>query len=424
MKIEGNDQTTIIESQNGRQVCLYAWDNTNNGLLLQGRTTGEYQMEINNFNNGGYRPISFNRGTSYMVVGDVVNNSGVSSKFAVKGDSIFYADDGVGGYTNRLKIGATIEPSVSIFPTINNSLNIGNGNNYYKTIHSGIFDCKTQIKLNTFAPVSGSYRTKGIFFRLGFNGSTSPYTGDNMAIRSCLSSTLVGDRMLLSAYGGLSFCTENNDTGDSGFTGRKLLIDDKIYNYVDMVPNSDGQYNLGSSGLKFNDIYGNNIRAHTSLYASSIRPYSGTVIDFNNASLTFSANKSISVDNLFASATNRDLYLGNGPSAIKMAIRHTGTIEVSVDLNPSSDQAGDLGSASLRYAQIHGMTINAAIQVTANQITSYDASEIVNINAVLRPATNNARTLGDGTNRWSEVYANNGTINTSDRNTKKRYYTD
>jgi len=418
MKIEGNDQTAIIESQNGRQVCLYAWDNANNGLLLQGRTTGEYQMEINNFNNGGYRPISFNRGASYMVVGDVVNNSGVSSKFAVKGDAVFYADDGAGGYTNRLKIGAIIEPSVSIFPTINNSLNIGNGNNYYKTIHSGIFDCKTQIKLNTFAPVSGSYRTKGIFFRLGFNGSTSPYTGDNMAIRSCLSSTLVGDRMLLSAYGGLSFCTENNDTGDSGFTGRKLLIDDKIYTYVSTVPNSDGTYDLGSASLKFNEIYGNNVRAHTRLYASSIQPYSGSGVNFHSSSITLDNNQSITTDNLF-SASNRDLYLGNGPSAIKMAIRHTGTIEVSVDLNPSSDQAGDLGSASLRYAQIHGMTLNAGIQVATNQITSYDANEIVNIDSVLRPATNNTRSLGDNTNRWTQLFATNATINTSDRNSKK-----
>jgi len=418
IKIEGNDQTAIIESQNGRQVCLYAWDNANSGLLLQGRNSGEYQMEINNYNNGGYRPISFNRGTSYMVVGDEINNSGISSKFAVKGDAVFYADDGVGGYTNRLKIGATIEPSASIIPTINNSINMGNNFYYYKTIHSGIFDCKGQLKMDTFSPVSGSYKTKGIYFRDGFDGSSSPYTGDNMAIRSCLSSALVGDRMLLSAYGGLSFCTENNDTGESGFTGRKLLIDDKIYSYVDTVPNSDGQFNLGSSSLKYNELYSNNVRAHTSLYASSIRPYSGSVVNFHSSSITLDNNQSINTDNLF-SASNRDLYLGNGPSGIKMALRHTGTIEVSVDLNPSSDQAGDLGSSSLRYAQIHGMTLNAGVQVATNQITSYDVNEIVNINAVLRPSTNNTRTLGDGTNRWSEVFATNGTINTSDRNDKK-----
>jgi len=417
MKIEGNDQTAIIESQNGRQVCLYAWDNANNGLLLQGRNTGEYQMEINNFNNGGYRPISFNRGASYMVVGDVVNNSGVSSKFAVKGDAVFYADDGAGGYTNRLKIGATIEPSVSIIPTINNSINMGNNFYYYKTIHSGTFDCKGQIKMNTFSPVSGSYKTKGIYFRDGFDGDTSPYTGDNMAIRSCLSSTLVGDRLLISAYGGISFCSQNNDTGDSGFTGRKLLIDDLIYNYADIVPNSDGQYNLGSSSLKYNELYSNNVRAHTRMYASSIQAYSGAVVNFHSSSITLDNNQSITTDNLF-SASNRDLYLGNGASGIKMALRHTGTIEVSVDLNPSSDQAGDLGSSNLRYAQIHGMTLNAGIQVATNQITSYDANEIVNVNARLRPATDNTRSLGDGSFRWSEIYSVNSTINTSDERDK------
>ena len=77
-----------------------------------------------------------------------------------------------------------------------------------------------------------------------------------------------------------------------------------------------------------------------------------------------------------------------------------------------------MGAASNRYAQIHGMTLNAGVQVATNQIAAYTGS-IVNVDGVLRPATNNQRTLGDGTNRWSEVFATNGTINTSDRNAKK-----
>jgi len=94
-------------------------------------------------------------------------------------------------------------------------------------------------------------------------------------------------------------------------------------------------------------------------------------------------------------------------------------MEVSCDILPEFDLFYDLGSATNRFSQIHGNTLFANFQLSTNQITSYDANEIVNIDSVLRPATNNARTLGDGTNRWSEVFAVNGTINTSDRNDKK-----
>ena len=90
----------------------------------------------------------------------------------------------------------------------------------------------------------------------------------------------------------------------------------KIFN-KNIIPNNE-QINIGSSNLKFNEFYGNNIRAHTSLYSSNIRPYSGSTIHFYNANITTDHGYSLSVDSLYSSATNRDLYLGNGPSDIKM----------------------------------------------------------------------------------------------------------
>jgi len=325
---------------------------------------------------------------------------------------------------------------------------------------------------------------------------------------------------------------------------------------TNMFSNADGTLDIGSVSNKFNEIYSNNIRAHTSLYASQIRPYSGSNVHFHSTSISMDTNQILNTDKVYSTASNKDLFLGTGTTD-KIILRHSTPIEIfdsvvigspssglidlgtagnpfgyvytttlsaaanvstgsvtaadveasvsiitrgnnsyisveddtatngkvqiisensatytgylsfiknnirqlfigynnslqfengsnfvirsdqqkylnfihdatpanrqiqiSCDLLGEFDGFYDLGSATYRFSQIHGMTINAGMQVTTNQIASYDANEIVNVNSVLRPATNNARTLGDGTNRWSEVYATNGTINTSDRNNK------
>ena len=295
---------------------------------------------------------------------------------------------------------------------------MGNATNYFGETHTNYANIRNEMFMNFFG--SSNVKATGMFFRSGFTGGTG--IQDNMCIRPH-SQSGANDGIMISAYGGLSIncgaIGATNDNGTDGATNRCMLINSTINNHRNMLPNQDGQLDIGSASLKFNEIYSNNIRAHTSLYAAQIRAYTnGNPIHFQNTSLTFDNNKSISVDNLFSSATNRDLYLGNGASAIKMAFRNGGNIEVSSDLNPSFDQAADLGAASNRYAQIHGMTLNAGVQVATNQIAAYTGS-IVNVDGVLRPATNNQRTLGDGTNRWSEVFATNPAINTSDRNMKK-----
>jgi exonuclease VII small subunit len=97
-------------------------------------------------------------------------------------------------------------------------------------------------------------------------------------------------------------------------------------------------------------------------------------------------------------------------------------ININVDLIPTSNSY-DLGSATNRFSQIHGTTINASFQVASNQIAPYTGSE-VNLNGDFLPINplgggSGTRKLGNGQNLWSEVFAADGTINTSDRNMKK-----
>jgi hypothetical protein len=99
-------------------------------------------------------------------------------------------------------------------------------------------------------------------------------------------------------------------------------------------------------------------------------------------------------------------------------------ININVDLIPSSN-AYDLGSLTNRFVQIHGITINASSQVSTDLISPYagGSSTSVKINGDLLPENaiggSGTRDLGNGSNLWAEVFAQNPTINTSDRNAKK-----
>lgn len=102
MTVEGNDTSTLLMSDNGRQVCFYSFDTGNNGLLIQGKPdhpTAPYSMQINNYvlPAGGYKPISINRTQStYTVFGaaeDLSGLSGPNPNFISTGRSVFIAHD-------------------------------------------------------------------------------------------------------------------------------------------------------------------------------------------------------------------------------------------------------------------------------------------------------------------------------------------
>jgi hypothetical protein len=97
-----------------------------------------------------------------------------------------------------------------------------------------------------------------------------------------------------------------------------------------------------------------------------------------------------------------------------------GETETLASIVPPGNGQNAIGTSSRKFAQVNALAVTATTQVNTSVISFTDVvNERVELNGHFRPATNGNRTLGDGTNRWSEVFATNGTINTSDRNAKR-----
>jgi hypothetical protein len=232
------------------------------------------------------------------------------------------------------------------------------------------------------------------------------------------------DGIAISAYGGVSIncgaITSSNDNGNDAGTNRVMLLGLTINNHRNMLPYADGGTDLGSVSNKFNEIYGNNIRANTSLYASHIRPYSGSNVKFHNTSITTDSGNSLSVDRVESTSGNTDLLIGNAAST-KLAIKGgpTGNVEiVAPAIVPPVDTTNSIGTGALRFGSLNGMIVSAWTKVNT-ELIQHLGSGIIELDGVTRPYTTGNINLGDATKRWAEVFANNGTINTSDRNAKR-----
>ena len=484
MKIEDSGSRVLVESEAKLQYCLYSYETSNSGLLVQARRVGTDDIiEINNYRNSDntHQPISINRiitSSSYVVMGAGVNPTNITSAdFVSNGQSIFCS-----GANVLLDINSsTITPYKNIIPS--GSLDIGSGVSPFNNIYNNISTITNEIRMNTFAPVGSDYRQKGIFFRDGFNGSGN---GDNMCIRSIARTDpgppagVVGDRMMLSSYGGLSINYFTNNAGNDGATGRIALFHDQITIHKDMVGNQDGAVSLGTASLKYNEIYGNDIRAHTSLYSSHIRPYSGSSVHFHNSSITLDATYSLDVDTVRSTANNRDLVLSTGETS-RVALLNTGGIVLETTIYPSVTNQQSVGTSSNKFqlgyinsvwsdavlgnntlelfggSQRH-MTLgngggtfilidtglrpnNSTVDIGGSESSSRFRNLYLEENAYLTnlkpigtntsvrcganffPELNDTYTLGGspgGIDRlWNEIYCSNNIINTSDRRKKK-----
>ena len=97
-------------------------------------------------------------------------------------------------------------------------------------------------------------------------------------------------------------------------------------------------------------------------------------------------------------------------------------------LGAETDTDGDTDSATVADNYSNSVALGYQATITAdNQIViGRTANDIIDLNANsintggdVLPDTDNSHTLGSATNRWTEVYAANGTINTSDKRLKK-----
>lgn len=419
MKIEDSDARVLLESLGKRQVCLYSYEANNSGMLVQADANDI--LAINNYKNSiaSYRPICINRSdTTYVVMGASINPTSISPvNFVSNGVSVF-----CNGASPLLHISSSnIKPYTSIIPNGVNAEDLGNATNYFGQTHTNKVDVKSDMFMNIFG--SSNLRNTGFFFRSGFGSGSG--IQDNMCIRGHNAGG-ANDGLMISAYGGVSvncgLIGVSNDNGLDGSGNRAMLINTTINNHVNMLPSADGTLNIGSTLLKFSNLYCNNVRAHTSLYTDNIRAYSASPIHYHNTDVTFDNDQSISVDRVYSSATNRDLYLGCGASDIKMRFYNgaLGETETLANIVPPSNGQNAIGTSSRKFAQVNALAITATTQVNTSVISYTDVvNEEVLVNGHFRPATDNTRQLGGNSYRWNEIFCTNTTINTSDRNMKK-----
>jgi len=417
-KVEDNDNRVLIESVAKRQYCLYSFEaGSNSGLLVQ--ATGSDVMKLNNYKNTSlsYQPISINSTTSsYLVCGADINPTLTSANFVSNGISLF-----CNGIDQLLDIrSSSIKPYVSIIPNGINSEDLGSPANYFGNLHINSINLKNDLFIDFFN--STDIKNDGFYFRSTYGSGSG--NQDNMSIRGHNNSGF-NDGIAISAYGGVSIncgaITNTNDNGNDAGTNRVMLLGVTINNHRNMLPYTDGGTDLGSVSNKFNEIYGNNIRCHTNLYVNNIRPYSASPVHFHNTSITTDNGYSLAVDRVQSTATNRDLLLGNDTST-KLVLKNgaSGNVElVAPSLVPPLDSTNSIGTGALRFGSVNSM-IGVCWTKLNTELIQHLGSGVIELDgASIRPNTNATQNLGDATKRWAEVYATNGTINTSDRNSKK-----
>ncbi|MFY0673371.1 MAG: tail fiber domain-containing protein [Bacteroidia bacterium] len=189
------------------------------------------------------------------------------------------------------------------------------------------------------------------------SGSSTSFTGN--------SNTAIGYASMRATTSGNKNTSLGNYTLNSNTTGYENVA----LGYYALEENSTGYGNiaLGSDALQENTTANNNI-------AIGRNTLNNTKTGSNNVAIGVSAglNNSSGTGNVFIGS-----YSG---------YYETGSGKLHIDNTPTSQP--------LIYGDF--------------------SSNILEINGVLRPGTDNSRNLGESTNRWKAVYATNGTIQTSD----------
>lgn len=87
---------------------------------------------------------------------------------------------------------------------------------------------------------------------------------------------------------------------------------------------------------------------------------------------------------------------------------------------PWEDNEYDLGKSNARWNNVWAQTYNVAGQLAFGSKTIESGTgQSLDINANLNPAFDNQRHLGNSTYRWSQIWATDGTVNTSDARLKR-----
>ena len=327
----------------------------------------------------------------------------------------------------------------------------GTANTYtgYKTGYSNLGDSSTATGYRAMYSGSiGSRNNNAYGFETMFSNSTGSYNnalGERAMYFNTTGqyNTAVGDSaMLMNSTGSYNsatgaFAMYQNTTGEenlaygyksmySGTIGSRNIAFGDSSLYSNTVGNenvaigfkagynntaSQNHFSGSEAGLNnnsgtFNSFIGNQSgRANTT---GSNNTATGAKASFSN--LTGSFNTAFGTNALFSNTNVNNTAMGY--NALRLVT--SGRNNISLGYNAGNNITTGINNIVI------GADAQASIASISNQITIGTSNHSsFTTNGDFFPAADNSRTLGSTTNRWTEIYAVNGTINTSDARMKK-----
>lgn len=176
--------------------------------------------------------------------------------------------------------------------------------------------------------------------------------GDNLAPSATNTYDISGGWRLMGAAGG-EFDTVSTDSISTRQAAQIQLVND-IY------PNFNSQRNLGSSSLRFNNVYSTDLRAFTTR-TDAISPNLGTFIE-TSATFRPSTNNSVNVGsstarflNSYATTTNTNNITSFTGSALRLTTQDSNVIIPGKDIVPEVYGTLQLGTGSFPYSNVYGL---------------------------------------------------------------------
>ncbi len=183
---------------------------------------------------------------------------------------------------------------------------------------------------------------------------------------------------------------------------------------ADIRPTTHNLFTLGTSDKRWHTVYGNNGRFATGLGVGQVGTINA-ILDVLGDIRTGDGNKYITLNGADSDLTikgvgdNMQLYTGSGNHLLLQSSSGAGTVGIGLTPTNEDYKLRVAGKAKFDTGVYFG-TVESFTDGGANQIAT---------NSTIRPATDNLRSLGTSTYRWKDVWAVDGTINTSDRRLKK-----
>lgn len=174
-----------------------------------------------------------------------------------------------------------------------------------------------------------------------------------------------------------------------------------------LIPNTNNTIGLGSISNYFSNIYTNRINVN------ELASITGGIITNNSISPNTDNTKDL------GNNTNRfrDFY-GYRTRIDYIDGLTTTDITLQGNIIPDNNNSRTLGNTSSVYSNIYSRQFggDATIMIRPNNL---DANRLQIADTYVRPLTNNQKSLGLSSNKWTTIYAVNGTISTSSRTMKK-----